>query len=124
MPDSDEISTFITSSFPSVWTLELLCLLRSEPSRSWDHGAMVDALRGSDLVVQRSVQALVAAGLAVLESDARARYQPISASVDALAAAAQALYAERPNAVRRMIVAPQSPGITRFADAFRIWSDK
>lgn len=85
---------------------------------------MVDALRGSDLVVQRSVEALVAAGLAVLEEDEAVRYQPVSAEVDALAGAAQALYAERPNAVRRMIVAPQSQSITRFADAFKIWSDE
>ena len=43
--------------------------------------------------------------------------------MDKLVEQAEALYATSPDAVRRMIVAASNPGITAFADAFRLRKD-
>jgi hypothetical protein len=123
MPARSEVSSFIRSTFRSVWALELLCFLRKERERAWSQADLVSALRGSDLVVSQSVEALLAAGLVVIETGGAVRYQPSSEAVDRLATAAEALYATRPDAVRRIIVAPPSTGLSSFADAFKLWGD-
>ena len=65
-PD-ESILRFIRASFPSVWALELLLTLKREP-RAWTREQMVAALRASDLVITRALDALVAAGLASIEA--------------------------------------------------------
>lgn len=123
MPSAPEVSSFIRSTFRSVWALELLCHLRQNRDRSLSHSQMVAGLRGSDLVVGQSREALNAAGLIVTVEDGSARYQPASAELDRLAEGAEALYARSPDAVRRMIVSAAAPGISAFADAFRLRKD-
>jgi len=123
MPSEEDVSSFIRSTFRSVWALELLCFLRQEPARCRSHGEMVAGLRGSDLVVTQSVESLTAAGLVVAEADGSARYCPASTDLDGLVEQATALYARSPDAVRRMIVAAANPGLTAFADAFRLRKD-
>ncbi|NIJ19120.1 DNA-binding transcriptional MocR family regulator [Sphingomonas naasensis] len=123
MPARQELSSFIRSTFRSVWALELLCFLRKHRDRAWPQRDLVAALRGSDLVVSQSIESLLAAGLVVIEPGQLVRYQPTSEAVDDLADAAQTLYASRPDAVRRMIVAPTPSGLTSFADAFKLWRD-
>ncbi|HEU0097542.1 MAG TPA: hypothetical protein VFQ67_02095 [Allosphingosinicella sp.] len=123
MPSDEDISNFIQGTFRSVWALELLCLLRQDRSRSHSHEDMVRGLRGSDLVVTQSVQALTAAGLVLVDGDGSARYHPASADLECLVERSEALYARSPDAVRRMIVAAANPGLTAFADAFRLRKD-
>jgi len=123
MPSREEVSTFIQATFRSVWGLELLCFLRQNRSRALSHAEMVSELRGSDLVVTQGIATLAAAGLIVTEADGSARYAPASEDLDGLVEQAEALYATSPDAVRRMIVAAASPGITAFADAFRLRKD-
>lgn len=118
MPARQELSSFIRSTFRSVRALETLCFLKQHRDRAWAPANLVVALRGSELVVPQSVAALLAAGLVVVEPNEMVRYQPISEAMDKLASAAESLYTSRPDAVRRMIVAPTSPGLTSFADAF------
>jgi hypothetical protein len=84
---------------------------------------MVAGLRGSDLVVSQSIEALVAAGLVALQADGGARYGPASAALDRLFEEARTLYLKSPDAVRRTIVAAANPSITAFADAFRLRGD-
>lgn len=123
MPSEEDVSSFIRSSFRSVWALELMCFLRQDRTRSYSHDEMVAGLRGSDLVVTQSVGSLTAAGLVVAEADGTARYNPASEEFDRLADRASALYVRSPDAVRRMIVAAANPAITAFADAFRLRKD-
>jgi hypothetical protein len=123
MPSKQEVSTFIRSTFRSVWALELLCFLRQNRDRSLSQPEMVAGLRGSDLVVTQSVESLAAAGLVIAEADGWARYGPVSADLEDMVAHTAALYAKSPDAVRRMIVAAANPGITAFADAFRLRKD-
>jgi DNA-binding FadR family transcriptional regulator len=123
MPTDNEVAGFIRGSFRSVWSLELLCLLRREPRRDWPHEEMVSALRASDLVVRHSLDSLVAAGLVVVEHGGSARYQPVSPQVDDLVEGAQHLYAKRPDKVRRMIVGATATDLSAFADSFKLRKD-
>jgi hypothetical protein len=123
MPSKQEVAGFIRATFRSVWALELLCFLRQNRGRTLAHAEMVAELRGSDLVVTQSVEALAAAGLIVTEAGGAARYAPASDELDAFVAQAESLYGSSPDAVRRMIVAAAHPGITAFADAFRLRKD-
>lgn len=123
MPAQEAIAEFICATFRSVWSLELLCHLRAHSDRAFSVPAMVAELRASDLIVRQSVDSLVAAGLLIADEQGDARYQPISKDLDRLAHAACTLYAKSPDAIRRMIVVGTNPGITAFADAFRLRRD-
>lgn len=123
MSSREEVESFIRTTFRSVWALELLCFLRQNRERALSHAEMVAELRGSDLVVVRSVEMLAAAGLIVTEADGGARYAPVSDEVDRLVEESEALYATSPDLVRRMIVAASNPNLTAFAEAFRLRKD-
>lgn len=90
---------------------------------AWSTADLVEALRASDLVVTGGLHALMAAGLAIEEEQGAARYAPASPDIQCLADATELLYAKKPDAVRRLIIAAASDGLTAFADAFRLRKD-
>ena len=79
-------------------------------------------MRASDLVVTKALEALEAAGL-VSNDGGNAQFMPISADVAVHVDEAEALYAKRPDAVRRAIISASSGDATAFADAFRLRKD-
>ena len=115
---SDDLLRFIGSSFRSVWSLELLLLLKAEP-RAWSRPELISALRASELVVNKALEELLAAGVISLEGDA-ARYSPANTDIGLCVDAVEKLYRARPDAVRRAIVSSTASGATAFADAFRL----
>lgn len=115
---SDELLRLIGSSFRSVWALELLLLVKREP-RAWRPEELISALRASDLVVNKALNELVAAGLVSVDEQG-ARYMPVAKDVGNRINEVEKLYAARPDAVRRQIVSTASSGATAFADAFRL----
>ena len=123
MPSGEELTSFIRSSFRSVWAIELMLFLKREADRDWSTAELVEALRASELVVAGGLRALVAGGLAVEQEDGRARYAPASPDIERLAEATEQLYAKKPDAVRRLIVTAAGDGLTAFADAFRLRRD-
>jgi hypothetical protein len=118
---SEELFRFIGSSFRSVWALELLLLLKRE-DRPWPRDELISALRASELVVNKTLDELLAAGLISFDGD-QAIYQPASADMRKAIEEVEKLYAARPDAVRRAIVSSASSGATAFADAFRLRKD-
>ena len=123
MSEFDPVADFIRSSFRSVWSLELMLHLKRERDREWSTDELVDALRGSHLIVSQSLQSLMTAGLISIDRQGCARFRPVAADLDRLADDAERLYLRSPDAVRRMIVTHAHPGLTSFADAFRLWRD-
>jgi hypothetical protein len=115
---SEDVLRFIASSFRSVWALELLLLLRREP-RLWEQDELVTAMRASELVVTNALDALVAAGLASVEGSG-VRYAPVNDHVAGFVERVEVIYAVRPDAVRRAIIASTSSGASAFSDAFRL----
>lgn len=123
MPADQELASFISSSFRSVWAIELMLHLKRNAGRDWSRADLVGALRASELVVSGGINSLLAAGLVVDDEEGRARYAPASPEIERMAEATEALYAKKPDAVRRMIVAAATDGVTAFADAFRLRRD-
>lgn len=123
MSHSDEdVLQFIAASFPSVWALELLLALKRE-QRPWTREQLVAALRASDLVVSKALDALVAAGLASVDHEG-ALYCPANQDMDECMNRVEHLYQKRPNMVRRTIVSAGTSSATAFANAFRFRRDK
>lgn len=118
----EDVLRFIAASFPSVWALELVLALRRE-RRPWSHEELVSTLRASDLVVNKALDALVAAGLASVD-DGIAAYLPANRPIDECMDHVEQLYRSRPNAVRRKIISTRTSSAAAFANAFRIRRDK
>lgn len=118
----EDLLRFVAASFPSVWALELLLLLKGD-RRTWPRDELVSTLRASELVVTNAVDGLVIAGLASIEADGVC-YLPVNADVEQQVDQVAQLYRARPNAVRRVIVSAQSSSATAFADAFKLRRDK
>lgn len=122
MASSEEISRFISASFRSVWSLELLLLLKAKPG--YHHrDELVSHLRASELIVEQAVNSLVAAGLVGVDESDGAAYMPVSPDVARMVDQTADLYIRKPDAVRRMIVSSSAPGLSAFADAFRLRKD-
>lgn len=122
MSGSDESALrFIRACFPSVWTLELLLTIKSE-RRAWTREQLVATLRASEVIVSKSLDALVAAGLAVIESDG-AHFKPATADIEQCADQVEQLYRTRPNLVRRAIVSANTRSASAFAEAFKLRRD-
>ena len=102
IPEQD-ILDFIRATFGSVWALELLLLLATEPERNWSQRELVGKLRASDLVVKQATDELTAASLVAVR-DRQIRYVPGSPLLDKMTAMMRGLYARSPDMVRRTIV--------------------
>lgn len=122
MPSPD-VGAFLRDHFKSVWALELLLFLKTHADRAWAPDDLVAALRTSDTVVASGLRALVAGGLVADDADGAVRYAPASDDLSRLADVTQALYAKKPDAVRRLIVSGAIPGLSAFSDAFRLRND-
>lgn len=118
MPTSEQLATFIVTSFRSVWALEVLLLLKRE-TRPRSSEELVASLRASTAVVNQALGSLVAGGLAMSDGG-HAEYCPVTSEVAALVDATERAYATRPDHVRRMIIAGANPSLIAFSDAFRL----
>ena len=123
MPEQAIIDSFVANSFRSVWALDLLKHLAARPGEFHKPEELVAALRASDAVVTQSVQNLCAAGLAIVDEEGRVAYHQGSAEQAELVEAAIDYYGRSPDTVRRLIVAQTAPGVTAFADAFKLRKD-
>lgn len=118
MVSQDELASFIASSFPSVWALELLLLLKCE-ARPCSTEELVSTMRASRSVVDNALESLIAAGVAGMDGPL-AVYMPASPGLRSLVDETEQLYRSRPDRVRRLIVASSNKGIAAFSDAFRL----
>jgi hypothetical protein len=120
MPRQAHLESFVANSFRSVWALELLKHLAAHPGSFFLPEELIAVLRASDAVVSQSVDNLTAAGLAVVDGTGRVGYHEPSAEQGALVTGAIDFYARSPDKARRLIVAQRAPGVTAFADAFKL----
>lgn len=117
---AEDIADFVTSSFRSVWALEVLLHLRRNAERGWTQSELVAALRASDAVISKATLELDIAGLVILDPDGSPRYAPASPQLDDLTGAVADLYQMSPGAVRRLIVRSAASNLQAFADSFRL----
>lgn len=121
MAGQADVEAFIGSSFRSVWAMELLRLLAVEQRHRKDD--LVKALMASDAVVAQSLASLVAAGLVLVDDDETVRVNRGDPRTSELVDATVELYRKSPDRVRRLIISGSLPGVTAFADAFRLRKD-
>jgi len=117
----EDVLRFIAASFPSVWALELLLVLK-RGRRAWAREELVTTLRASELVVSKALDALVTAGLASTEGEGAA-YLPVRRDVEDCVERVEQLYRSRPNSVRRAIVSTSTRTANAFAEAFKLRMD-
>lgn len=122
MPSQFEIETFIGGSFRSIWSLDLVQFLCANPDNSYSKEELIAALRASESVVSQSIATLASVGL-VLIDQGRIRLHIADWRSKELIEGAIQLYAKSPDKVRRLIISAASPGLTAFADAFRLRKD-
>lgn len=122
MPGQFEIETFISSSFRSIWALDLVQFLYGNFGMSYSKEQLISALRASDSVVTQCIASLSAAGLILVDRET-VRLHVADEQSKALIEGAIQLYGKSPDKVRRLIISAASPGITAFADAFRLRKD-
>ena len=123
MAADEQLKRFISSSFSSVWALEVLLHLKAA-DRAQSGSELIATLRASELVIERSVDELVAAGLALRDDHGGIAYQPVSPTVGEQVLQTEALYRRRPDMVRRLIVSRASQSLSTFANAFRLRKDE
>ncbi len=123
MPKQANFESFIANSFRSVWALDLLKHLAANPGTFFSSDELIAVLRASDAVVSQSVDNLSVAGLAVVDGEGRTAFHQGSAEQAALVRGAIDFYGRSPDKVRRLIVVQSNPGVTAFADAFKLRKD-
>jgi hypothetical protein len=123
MSNDADTMAFIRATFGSIWSLELLLILKRRPDHDWSRSELIAGLSASDQVLDRGTADLLAAGLIVNGAEQCIRYAPRSVALDKLAGDAARLFGARPTMVRRLIVTGETDPVTRFADAFRIRRD-
>lgn len=120
MTGQRDLDQFVRRHIRSVWTLELLLLLRRDPQRCWRSSELIQELRASQTVVDNSLQKLAASAL-VVPDDGGWRYGPAGAVLAAMCETLATAYAERPVAIISMISAPDP--VQSLADAFKFRRD-
>ena len=100
----------------SVWSLELLLLLRSRPAEAWRAEALVRELRASTPLISGCLAALQEAGLVAADGDAW-RFAPASPELERFCDQLAEAYQTRPVALINMIAAPSQ--VQALADAFK-----
>jgi len=100
----------------SVWSLELLLLLRGRPGEAWRPEALVGELRASAPLVAGCLAGLQQSGLAVQDGGAW-RFAPASPELERFCDQLAEAYQTRPVALINMIAAPSQ--VQNLADAFR-----
>ena len=100
----------------SVWSLELLLLLRSRPGEAWPPELLVRELRASAGLISGCLQRLQESGLAAHEGGAW-RFAPVSPELERFCDQLAEAYQTRPVALINTIAAPSQ--VQDLANAFK-----
>lgn len=122
MARQNQLLEFIGDTFNSVWALEALRVLAQLPDVEFTEDKLIATLRASKAAISQSVSGLERVGL-VIVGERGVRFRPANPDLERFALEAIDLYARRPDLVRRTIVSRTSPGLTAFADAFKLRKD-
>lgn len=123
MATDRNIEQFIGDSFSSIWDLELLAIVIEAGDRAMSAAEIEKQMRGSQLVVEQGMKSLSAAGLVTLAGPDQVRFSPVDESVAKCARDAVDFYRRFPGRARRLMIGRQAPGLSAFANAFRLRKD-
>lgn len=118
--DEEQLIAFIRAHIGSVYTLELLLLIKRDRQRWWQPAELVRELRSSGTAVTEALFRLTQAGLISQDQSEFYRYAPLSPEREQMAEAIEKAYASTPLAVVKAIVAQPEQKLRAFSDAFRL----
>lgn len=113
----EDVARFVLSDLKTVWTLELLLLVRGAPERAWTEPGLTGELRANQSMVEEILKRLAAVGLIARQPDGWL-YQPASPELDDLCARTQQAYRQKPFAMISLIGRGET-ALHDLADAFR-----
>lgn len=116
----DEVLAFAAASMASLWTLELVLLLRSGADRTWTVEELIRELRSSNSAVCEGLARLSDNGLVAEPASGQWTYQPASEQVETLVSELEAVYRSKPAAVIRAIVSAPNRKLRLLSDAFKL----
>jgi hypothetical protein len=116
----DAALAFARESLRSIWSLELLTVLKAHPKKQWAFEELERELRATPQIVGEAVQTLVRLGVAAGGSADVCYYAPRDAAIDAVVEELLRLYAVKPTSVMKAIYASPTDRIQTFAEAFKI----
>lgn len=119
----EAILEFASTTFRSVWPIELLFFLSQKPDQAWQVSTLARELRASVLIVTQGLSALQAVGFVTADQRYAYSFRPKTAESVELAHALINLYQRKPRAINCAIFAAPRDRIQSFADAFRLRKD-
>ncbi|MFC5358851.1 hypothetical protein [Azospirillum himalayense] len=117
---SDDALIFLQHSIKTVWTLEILLILRRDPGQAWNSDELIRESRSSTLILQEALANLQKAGLIETDEDQRIRYQSATPALERLVAEIVSAQARRPAAVTKALLSVSSDKVQNFVGAFRV----
>lgn len=124
-PISEEVRRFISEYIDSVELLEVLLLLRRDPTREWSAETVSREIRSNPTSVTTRLNNLRSRGLlSVREAPAPLyRYQPKTGELDLAIKGLAEAYAERQARVIDLIFSKPIDILRHFSDAFKFKKD-
>jgi hypothetical protein len=116
----DEVIEFIRAHIGSVYTLEVLLLMKREAAREWPVADLVHELRSSRTAVAEALTRLSRAGLVTEKSAGQFSFGPTSPAEEQIASEIEQLYSVRPISVVKAIMSAPDDKLRAFSDAFKI----
>ena len=117
---SDDALIFLQHSIKTVWTLEILLILRRDQNRTWSSEEIIRESRSSTLILQEVLANLHQAGLIDADGSHPIRYRSATPDLERLVEEIASAQARRPAAVTKALLSVSSDKVQNFADAFRV----
>jgi len=121
-PDPD-LESFVRDSFKSVWSVEVLLLLKAAPQRGWTARDIDAELRASPTAVSAALGDLTRAGLVAAASAEAWRYAPAEPRLADLAERLAEAFRQSPVSLINLIAKP-AQSAQWLADAFKFRGPK
>jgi hypothetical protein len=102
------VDRFLRNSLRSVWELELLLLIRKQPTRLWAADELIYDLRASAPIIGDALDALQKVGLVSKNANEQFQYWPVSPELGQLVEDLASTYATPPITARRRDLAALS----------------
>lgn len=116
----DDLLGFVRTYIGSVYTLELLLLIRRHPGKVWKSDDLVRELRSSGTAVTEALNRLIRGGLVSEDPPGVYTFAPISPKLEKLSAEIERAYVSMPISVMKALVAAPDEKLRLFSDAFKL----
>lgn len=124
-PVSQELSRFIARYIHSVEQLEILCLVSSNPAKSWSVGEVLHEVQSAEQSISSCLKKFQEDGFLVSrKKEGMFQFSPTQPSLADSVRDLSKTYRERRVTIVEMIYKKPSDPIQDFAEAFRFKKDK